>query len=224
MSVRRGCREVWRPLDSKSLQIERRGNLDELGLRATLNPADDPENFVLGWDVWDDWPYSKMDLIDGEDTDDKSFGPPAYTVIAEGDDVRNAYLLNDSFQLAHAGAATVTDRQDVKDFLGKYHEMLAKLGAGPEEMNPAAAASAYSGGPSFADQVFAELISVPGGRVGAQIHQAQGHRGPVEHLTAEGQLGHPHGHGMDWSIQSNGYRTSEVFGWMKRMEESLDDN
>ena len=54
-------------------------------------------------------------------------------MIAEGEEVRNAYLLNDSFQLAHAGAATVASRDDVKDFLAKYHEMLANLGYGAGE-------------------------------------------------------------------------------------------
>ena len=74
--------------------------------------------------------------------DEKSFGPPAYTIVAEGEEVRDAFLLNDSFQLAHAGAATMAGRDDVKDFLGKYHEMLAKLGAGPGLANMGAVKAA----------------------------------------------------------------------------------
>ena len=220
-SVRAGCREVWRPLDSKSLQIERRKPLNERMLSAAGDPASDPDNFILAWDVWSDFPYNKQDLIDGE-PDDKSFGPPDYTIVAEGEEVRNAFLLNDSFQLAHAGAATMTNRDDVKDFLTKYHEMLAKLGAGPEGVVPGAAAAALEERPKFSDQVFAQVLALRDEEWGRKFIKP---KDIAERIGATPQkVNSVLGRTMqDVEYTSNGYRTAEVFGWIAKMEAAAND-
>ena len=46
----------------------------------------------------------KDDPIEGK-VADEGFGPPTYTMFDEGENVRNAFLLNDTFELAAAGAA-----------------------------------------------------------------------------------------------------------------------
>lgn len=219
-SVRAGCREVWRPLDKSSLEIERRDQLIEPQLQAALDPWADPENFIIAWDVWDDHPYQKQDLIDGK-PDEKSFGPPAYTMIAEGEAVRKAFLLNDSFQLAHAGAATVANREEVKDNLRKYHEMLNSLGMGPPDQVAAAAAAATAlenRQPPLPDLVITEMEAIRsedwphkyikykdiGARLGVSPQQVSA---VLDHTV------------RNVEYTKNGYRTKELFGWMARMEE-----
>ena len=122
-SIRRNCKEVWMPVPKEDLDID--DGRDEMGSR--LVPANNPDNFRLAYHVWDDYPYRKANLIEGKDADNgDGFGPPSYTMYDEGDNVRNAYLLNDTFELAAAGAATIADRDVVKDNLTAFAK-----GSGP---------------------------------------------------------------------------------------------
>ena len=220
-SVRRGCREVWRPVDRDSLQFDRREYPDDRLVQSAEEPANDPDNFILAWDVWTDFPYEKQDLIDGH-ADAEGFGPPDYTVIAEGEEVRNAYLLNDSFQLAHAGAATIASRDDVKDFLTKYHEMLATLGYGPDEANPGAVRAALEAGPSLADQVFdvvADLRDEDWGNKFIKPKDIARRIGSTPQKVNEVLSNVMRG--LEYT--DHGYRTREVFRWMDKMEAAADD-
>lgn len=115
-AVRRNCKEVWKPVPRKELLVK-----DEDRRRGSRpRPADDPDNFRQAYHVWDDYPYRKANLIEGKKEED-GFGPPTYTRYDEADNVRDAYLLTDTFELAAAGAATMADRDSVKDKLAAYH-------------------------------------------------------------------------------------------------------
>ena len=126
-SIRRNCKEVWMPVPKDDLNVEDTRN--ETGAR--LSPANSPDNFRLAYHVWDDYPYRKANLIEGKDADKgDGFGPPTYTMYDEGQNVRNAYLLNDTFELAGAGSATLADRDVVKGQLAAFH-----AGSGPISRN-----------------------------------------------------------------------------------------
>ena len=115
-NIRRDCKEVWMPVPKDDLEVDGRGYGGARG------QANNPDNFRMAWHVWDDYPYRKANLIEGTDANkDAGFGPPAYTMYDEGDLVRWAYLLNDTFELAHAGAATMADREVVKAQLEAFH-------------------------------------------------------------------------------------------------------
>ena len=113
-SIRQHCKEVWKPLPSDLVSVGRNGQ----GVSG-LHPADDPDNFTIAWDVWGDSPYSKRDLIEGK-KEEEGFGPPEATYYDEGETVRNAYLLNDTFELAKVGSATTSDRDVVKSALDQF--------------------------------------------------------------------------------------------------------
>ena len=114
-AIRRSCKEVWMPVGKDNLGIETGA------LSSPIAPANDPDNFRLAWHVWDDYPYRKANLIEGPDPEDKwGFGPPSYTMFDEGELVRRALLLNDTFELAQAGAATTANRDAVKESLGAF--------------------------------------------------------------------------------------------------------
>ena len=131
-SVRRSCKEVWMPVPKEDLQIEGGG--------PGMKPAEDPANFRLAWHVWDDYPYRKRNLIEGPDPDGtEGFGPPAYTAFDEGPQVQRAFLLNDTFELAQAGAATTADRDTVKGALKDYLG-----GQGPSSNGNGAAGAGHS--------------------------------------------------------------------------------
>ena len=112
-SIRLNCKEVWMPVSTKDIVIEERGS------RSSLNPLADPANFLLVWHVWDDFPYRKANIIEGK-VDEEGFGPPTYTAFDYGLGVRQSFSLNDTFELAQAGAATMADRDVVKDDLGRF--------------------------------------------------------------------------------------------------------
>ena len=116
-SIRRNCKEVWRPLPQDRLVVEDDDDWPEQMDRVL--PRNNPDNFRMAWDVWDDFPYRKSNIIDGKQ-DDEGFGEPTYTMYDDGDNVRRAYMLNDSFQLAQAGAATMADRNVVKSNLETF--------------------------------------------------------------------------------------------------------
>ena len=107
-NIRTNTKEVWKPLPGKDLQVQR----DVEG--GSFHPAMDIDNFSISWQVWDDAPYQKRDLIEGKQQDNDGFGPPAHSYYDEGENVRNAYLLNDTFELAKVGAATTADRDTIK--------------------------------------------------------------------------------------------------------------
>ena len=113
-SIRQHCKEVWKPLPSDLVSVGRNGH----GVSG-LRPADDADNFTIAWDVWGDSPYSKRDLMEGK-KEEAGFGPPEATYYDEGEMVRNAYLLNDTFELAKVGSATTSDRDVVKSALGRF--------------------------------------------------------------------------------------------------------
>ena len=113
-SIRRSCKEVWMPVPKEDLHVDGEEVVVQAGAgedraEGRMAPANNPDNFRLAWHVWDDYPYSKRNLIEGKD-DDPGFGPPTYTMFDEGENVRRALLLNDTFELAQAGAATMADR------------------------------------------------------------------------------------------------------------------
>ena len=118
-SIRRNCKEVWMPIKASELVYEGKGKGEGL-----LRPADNPDNFILAWHVWDDFPYRKGNIIEGPAPDGKNggFGPPAYTLVDVGTNVRRAMMLNDTFELAAAGAATLADRDTVKDSLRSFRD------------------------------------------------------------------------------------------------------
>ena len=121
-SIRRTCKQVWRPIPKDTMIVEGgEGAADADHAKQSVNwQADNPENFRVAWDVWDDFPYRKADLIDGKQ-DEEGFGDPDDTMYDDGDNVRLAFLLNDTFQLAKAGAATMADREVVKGQLDAFH-------------------------------------------------------------------------------------------------------
>ena len=116
-SIRRNCKEVWMPVPKEDLDVE--DTLSDTGGR--LNPANNPDNFRLAYHVWDDYPYRKANIIEGKDADKgEGFGPPTHTMYDEGENVRQAFLLNDTFELAAAGSATLANRDVVKSQLAAF--------------------------------------------------------------------------------------------------------
>ena len=112
-SVRRECKEVWMPIKRSDMTIEKMPGYTS---PADLLPRDDPDNFMMGVHVWDDYPYQKRNLIEGKDPNDTGgFGQPVRTRFYSGTRVREAYLLNDTFELAQAGAARLSDTEAIKD-------------------------------------------------------------------------------------------------------------
>ena len=127
--IRRGCKEVWRPKPKDKMVIVDDEDDDWSGERRL--PHSNPDNFRIAWDVWDDFPYRKADIIDGKQ-DDEGFGDPTFTYYDEGENVRMAFMLNNSFALAKAGGATVADRDRVKDLLRKFHGAIGEGDDGGE--------------------------------------------------------------------------------------------
>ena len=129
LDIRLDCKQVWRPVGDKDLIIE--------GETSTgYDPAENPDNFRIVYHVWDDFPYQQADLIEGKAADHYGLGrPPDYTAYDEGENVRLAYLLNDTFELARAGAATMADRDGIKEQLAAFH-----AGTGPVRGNGVPAA------------------------------------------------------------------------------------
>ena len=112
-SIRSACKEVWMPIKKEDIDFER----VEYGQGRKLPPADDPDNFRLAWHVWDNYPYKRSNLIEGKDAKKDGFGPPTRSCYDDGEKVRDAYLLNDTFELAQAGAARIADRDTIREAL-----------------------------------------------------------------------------------------------------------
>ena len=122
-TIRQHTKEVWKPLPSSLVTVE------EAGGYGNLRPADNPDNFTLAYDIWGDSPYQKRDLIEGKQ-EEEGFGPPDYTMYDEGENVRKAYLLNDTFELAKVGAATTSNRDVVKEALERFLAQNSKANLG----------------------------------------------------------------------------------------------
>ena len=125
-SVRVDCKEVWMPVPPDDISVEDQGASGS----ARIAPRDDISNFRLAWYIWEDYPYKKANLIEGGDAGKRGegFGAPALTKFDEGENVRRAYLLNDTFELAKAGAAGVADTDVVK---ASMRDFLAGRGPAP---------------------------------------------------------------------------------------------
>ena len=198
-SVRRGCKEVWRPKAKDRMVILDDEDADWSAERRP--PHSDPDNFRLAWDVWDDFPYRKADLIDGKQDGDEGFGDPTYTYYDEGENVRMAYLLNDSFAMAEAGGATISDREVVKDNLRhlfgrdqavspvgvalQYIMDLRNSGTAGEYITPADLAAQLGTAAGNASQVIGKLTNLS-------------------------------------PLRGKGYKTAEVFEWLSRAEREAD--
>ena len=117
-AIRRETREVWMPVPKDKLTIV----ADYYGMKH-LAPANDPDNFRIAYFVWTGYPYKKGNIIEGQDKTMAGFGPPDEVRYDEGDQVRDAFLLTDTFELAMAGAARTASSDNVKaqlrSFLGK---------------------------------------------------------------------------------------------------------
>ena len=103
-SIRRDCKEVWMPVSKDAPEVTD----DQDMAPGPKDPANDYRNFRLARHVWDDFPYKEGNLIEGSDNAE-GFDPPSYTMYAEGEEVRRALLLNDTFELAQSGAATIAE-------------------------------------------------------------------------------------------------------------------
>ena len=122
-SVRRETRQVWQPVPKEKMTLVGPGS------NGKLPPAEDPDKFRAAWNVWDDYPYTKGNIIEGNGQDNLGFGKPSETWYDHGDLVRDAFALTDTFELAAAGQATVADKDAVKSNIRSF------LGAGDDDTN-----------------------------------------------------------------------------------------
>ena len=197
-SIRRECKEVWMPVSKDDLEVE---DSTPVG---RVEPARNPDNFRVAWHVWGDYPYQKANLITGPDPSDKrGFGAPTHTMFDEGEGVRNAFLLNDTFELAKAGAATMASRDVVKGQLADFHQ-----GRGPKSGN------GNSGSADARHQQLVEKLLL--------FLQEQEEQGPVEFFSA-GTLARALGIGSGQtgrflqellpinSVRGKGYRSADLY-------------
>ena len=217
-SIRQHCKEVWKPLPGDLVTVE------HPGATGRLHPATDPDNFTVAWDVWSDHPYQKGDLIEGKQEED-GFGPPDATMYDEGDAVRNAYLLNDTFELAKVGLATTADRDVTKGALERFLELQSKahLGVDLEEATTMAMAPRDNkigrvyeyfidqmdgGGQEVLQGQRRRQVHAGGRRRGRQAHPARvpGRAGPQQGIPGRGNL-RPH------SQDGSGRRGIEPWDW-----------
>lgn len=118
-SVRRETRAVWMPIPKDKITY--------VGAKAeNVHPANDPYRFMPAWYEWDDYPYTKGNIIEGKDKDKggTGFGTPGEIYRARNVNlVRDSFLLTDTFELAQAGAATIANREMVKEGIKTYHKV-----------------------------------------------------------------------------------------------------
>ena len=120
-SIRNEVREVWMPL--KQEQIHEEFDDAEPVDNMRPDPANDPARFTIVWYIWTDYPYRKGNLIEGGvgNNPKKGFGPPDAIMYDQGYNVRRAYLLNDTWELAKTAFSSVADRETIKDNLRRRH-------------------------------------------------------------------------------------------------------
>ena len=106
------CQEVWKPVPKADMGIV--GKPERTGARP---PAMDPENFRFAYYIWGDFPFKKADLTEGKPTDDKyqGLGLPDEVYFDQGEAVRDAFLMTDTFELAMVGAARAADIDVIKE-------------------------------------------------------------------------------------------------------------
>ena len=73
-------------------------------------PCDNPNNFVLAWDRWGDYPLKDPQRRQ------EGLGRPDYRAVLTGEAARNSFILTDSFQRVDM-AAMMSNREVVKDSL-----------------------------------------------------------------------------------------------------------
>lgn len=85
-----------------------------------LRGAEDPTNFVLGADMWGDFPFAGQDIMHQQIRRATTFGPPHRSFYTEGEAVRQAYLTCDSFEpLADAYAQQYAGAAEMHKHRGK---------------------------------------------------------------------------------------------------------
>ena len=90
--VREMTSEVRRPFKVNAAPVDH-------GFQVDYKPRNDPRNFVLAWDLWRDFPFRGVDIVDGRGSKrNDGLGKPDVTQGVLGETVRNAYLLTDSFR------------------------------------------------------------------------------------------------------------------------------
>ena len=95
-TIRRSCSEVWRPIE---VIVDDHRQPEE-----QLPPHSDPKNFLQIWDVWKGFPFRQRDIIDPRvSRPNRGLGPPDDRRWRQGEIVREAFKLTDSF-LRVAGA------------------------------------------------------------------------------------------------------------------------
>ena len=116
-SIRHFCVKVYKPIKVK---VAADGGVTPVleGERVVpqrIAPKNDPSRFVLGVNVWDDYPYRQGDLIDSSERDrKKGFGPWAHRLVYYGAAVREAFMLTPSFGAAAVGGAMLANKEQVK--------------------------------------------------------------------------------------------------------------
>lgn len=90
--VREMCSTVRRPL---KVVIRK----EDFSYAVSEPGHSDPANFVIVWEEWRDYPFLGTDIIDGQVGQKGKYGlgPPDAVMMAQGESVRNAYMLIDSF-------------------------------------------------------------------------------------------------------------------------------
>ncbi len=115
--VREMCSTVRRPLQ---VTIKK----DDFGYSASDPGHSDPANFVIVWEESRDYPFLGLDIIDGERGQPRrqGLGAPDAVMMAQGESVRNAYLLIDSFRpvepsvaMRYAGKQAMEDARARKE-------------------------------------------------------------------------------------------------------------
>ena len=95
-TIRRSCSEVWRPVE---IRVD-----DHRVPEEKLPPHSDPANFVQVWNVWRGFPFRQRDIIEARtQRPNGGLGRPHDTLLRQGEVVREAFKLTDSF-LRVAGA------------------------------------------------------------------------------------------------------------------------
>ena len=150
--------EVWRP-NKPNVQSA------DFGYKSELPGHSDPKNFIFCWDVWHDFPFRGEDLTSSKGRH-RGFGPPDDTRIAQGEGVRNAFLLTDSFQPVETAVAQsfatkdamTRHRETSKQGLTQDHrKLIGYLWQRANEDNP----------PSYINnEVLALQMDLPASRIG----------------------------------------------------------